>query len=457
MLVVAPEHEPWADEAQAWLLARDAPLWDLFWKYARYEGTPILWHLLLVPLAKGGLPYFTLTLLSILLATTTAAIIFRSYPGPAILRFTIPFSYFLVYQYAIVARSYVLFALLLFTLLACWPRRQEKRWIVILLLVLLSQTCVHGMILSGTLFLFLLGEAFAAWRADVRTPARLDWSQWGLLFANYVLLVAQLWPPADIWVRGLMPLGIASRVMDLALREAGSQNGWLTYPFFIPILILCCVRRVAFLTLFGTTVLVLFLGFRYFGFWHAGIVTLWLFFCLGVALHQPEEAGRKLPGFFSPKRLTWAGVLGALVIVGVQTSDGARALLADYESPYSGSREAASYIQQRNLQQTKIHAYDINSFAVLPYFSEGNFFANFRDITPGFWVWSREFANRTEARSVVAGAPDYILVGIKPKTRRDFGEQLQIPGYIAEKTFLGELIWKGSTCETDHLVLYRRQ
>ncbi|MGC8917693.1 MAG: hypothetical protein ACP5NF_12030, partial [Thermoanaerobaculum sp.] len=45
-------HEPWRDEIQAWLLARDSPhLLDL-WRHTRYEGHPLLWHVLLWGLAK---------------------------------------------------------------------------------------------------------------------------------------------------------------------------------------------------------------------------------------------------------------------------------------------------------------------------------------------------------------------------------------------------------------------
>ena len=48
-------HVNWRDEAQAWLLARDLSPVQLF-RQMSYEGYPCLWHLLLMPLAKLGLP-----------------------------------------------------------------------------------------------------------------------------------------------------------------------------------------------------------------------------------------------------------------------------------------------------------------------------------------------------------------------------------------------------------------
>jgi hypothetical protein len=40
-------HEKWADEAQAWLIARDLDLRTMWFHELRYEGSPGLWHTLL--------------------------------------------------------------------------------------------------------------------------------------------------------------------------------------------------------------------------------------------------------------------------------------------------------------------------------------------------------------------------------------------------------------------------
>ena len=48
IFIVVLNHEQWADEAQAWLLARDSSLFGLLFKNMRYEGHPPLWHLILM-------------------------------------------------------------------------------------------------------------------------------------------------------------------------------------------------------------------------------------------------------------------------------------------------------------------------------------------------------------------------------------------------------------------------
>ena len=57
LAIVGPRHEPWFDEGQAWLLARDATLWDLLAHRVRYEGTPGLWHAILWLFSHAGMPF----------------------------------------------------------------------------------------------------------------------------------------------------------------------------------------------------------------------------------------------------------------------------------------------------------------------------------------------------------------------------------------------------------------
>ena len=66
-------HEPWRDEAQAWLIARDIPLFSLF-NQMQYEGSPALWHIIIMPFAKLGFPYITINLVHFLIIYLAAAV-----------------------------------------------------------------------------------------------------------------------------------------------------------------------------------------------------------------------------------------------------------------------------------------------------------------------------------------------------------------------------------------------
>ena len=64
-LFVGAHHEPWADEAQSWLIARDASVLEILFEIERYEGTPPIWHLLLKFLIVLGYKYEYLYLISV--------------------------------------------------------------------------------------------------------------------------------------------------------------------------------------------------------------------------------------------------------------------------------------------------------------------------------------------------------------------------------------------------------
>ncbi len=55
--VTGLHHEPWADEAQSWLLARDTSSFSALLSATRFEGTPPLWHIVLKLFYICGLDY----------------------------------------------------------------------------------------------------------------------------------------------------------------------------------------------------------------------------------------------------------------------------------------------------------------------------------------------------------------------------------------------------------------
>lgn len=57
LIAVICFHEPWYDEAQSWLIARDASFREMLVKIPHYEGHPPLWWLILAVPAKLGMPY----------------------------------------------------------------------------------------------------------------------------------------------------------------------------------------------------------------------------------------------------------------------------------------------------------------------------------------------------------------------------------------------------------------
>src|SRR4051794_33642898 len=98
-----PYHEPFVDEAQSWQLARTLSLPDLFHTYLRYEGSPGLWHFLLWILIRLNVTYTAIHWICGAIGLAGVSILVLKAPFPRYLKLTLPFTYFLLFQYAVVA------------------------------------------------------------------------------------------------------------------------------------------------------------------------------------------------------------------------------------------------------------------------------------------------------------------------------------------------------------------
>ena len=89
-------HEPWFDEAQAWLIARDCSWREMILERPHYEGHPPLWWMILAIPAKLGVPY-EIGLKSVNLAFATLMIWLLEFKTklPEPFKAILPFSYFL--------------------------------------------------------------------------------------------------------------------------------------------------------------------------------------------------------------------------------------------------------------------------------------------------------------------------------------------------------------------------
>ncbi|MBV9495973.1 MAG: hypothetical protein JOZ54_17125 [Acidobacteria bacterium] len=141
-VVLLLSHEGWRDEADSWLMVRDAPLHDIPVILGR-AGTPLLWYSVLLPFARVGLPYLAQYVIHALVAIAAVAVFLRIAPFRMPLKVLIVFSYFLGFEYLAVARSYALMILLLF-LMAWRFREKEFPW----LLALFVNTTVHALLIG---------------------------------------------------------------------------------------------------------------------------------------------------------------------------------------------------------------------------------------------------------------------------------------------------------------------
>lgn len=150
-------HEPWSDEAQAWLIARDSGLRELFLKRLHYEGTPGLWHLLLWILARMHFSFAAMHWATALIGIATAYLILHYSPFPPLVRAILPFTFPLVFQTAIIARSYSLVPLLSFLICIAITAKRNRPLLLAVLIGLLANTSLLAFMLAlGVIPLYVL-------------------------------------------------------------------------------------------------------------------------------------------------------------------------------------------------------------------------------------------------------------------------------------------------------------
>lgn len=150
-------HELWRDEANVWLLARELTPLQLM-KEIRYQGHPCLWYLLVMPFAKLGFPFKTISVLSYLVMAFTAGIFIYKAPFHPVTKAVCLISPVFSYYYPVVARNYCLIALILMLLAVTYPERNEKPVRYGLLLGLLVQADTIALAAAGLISAMWLWE-----------------------------------------------------------------------------------------------------------------------------------------------------------------------------------------------------------------------------------------------------------------------------------------------------------
>jgi hypothetical protein len=187
-------HEPWRDEAQAWLLVRDVKDFTTLFHMMGYEGHPFLWHLLLWLPARLGLSFFTIKLIN--LGIITSSLVIFLYASPFKKRFKIPvvFGYYFFFEYGIIARSYSLSALLILILAAIYPYRLKKPIVFSLLIVLFANTSVYCFFISGFLLIIFLRDL----KKERQLVNGKNLASTFIMLIGFGIVMLQVMPPADL-------------------------------------------------------------------------------------------------------------------------------------------------------------------------------------------------------------------------------------------------------------------
>ena len=460
----AAHHEPWADEAQAWLVASDNSWLELQWKYLRHEGSPGLWHTILYLPAHLGLPYETsIASVAAVVAIAGVALFLWHSPLPSWLNALVPFTFFVLYQYAVVARSYCLFLVLLglaALFLKTWSTRPLRLSIV---LVLLSHVSVHGALLSLAFIAQVSADMFAG-RREYRSWAAGRGAAAVALFAlnGFVLLLLMQRPP------DLAFAAIASETLGEGLTAGAHYAGMAFAGHALPlpvanivllfggITLIWAAMRGAVFGLVGAVLLSILAGAQYSNVWHEGALFLAWLFGLWIAWDRFRPQDR-----FRQRLVTYI----TTAIVTLHVFYGVATWRQDLFDGYSGAREAARYLKERLAPGQTLWAYDFTAVAIQPYFDRP-VFGNFTAAGEGkrFFLWStRNFQSALPLlpkwqKQLCEHKPDLVFTLRESRYPEKFDvNAFEACGYEIEREFPGTIFFQGLRLnEMTYLLLRRR-
>lgn len=377
-------HEKWADEAQAWLIARDLDLKTIWFHELRYEGSPGLWHTILwVAQHVFHARYDALGYIGMAGATTGVALLIFKAPFPRYIRWPLAFTYFMVYQYAVIARPYTLLPLLAFAAALLFKDIEHPERITGVL-VLLANLSLHGTILAGCLGLVYVLDAYRARNTLNAHVRKKYWVCIGVMAAVFVFVVLTLKPTPDVGefakksVMEQMPDSIKAMQPTTLTKVESTISGafldyWLPSTLFILFTAWWCFHRQK-LLLFALPVLLLtglyslVHGYAH----HHGTLLVATITALWIAWPRAEE---RLDFTVFDRRAFHTTIIVLLILCGLNIWDAEVAIRHEYLYPYSGAEDAAKYLKSVGADQARILGFLYGVVGIQAYFDH-NILAN---------------------------------------------------------------------------------
>jgi len=179
------------DETQAWLIARDSgSLWNMY-SLMGYEGSPGLWHTLLFPLARSGVPFQVIYFLNHLFAIAALFLWLRFAPFPLLILILFPFIHVFLTEYSINARSYALSIFLLFTALTLYKNYYNKWFLWSFVFFLFANTNIPSALLT-------CGFAFFLFLSSIFLKNKTHGKALVVIGTGIILAVIQVYPSNDL-------------------------------------------------------------------------------------------------------------------------------------------------------------------------------------------------------------------------------------------------------------------
>lgn len=335
-------HEPWFDEAQSWLIARDSSLTDIISVRPHYEGHPPFWNLLLAIAAKNSIPYeFGIKGIQLVCASLLGAwLIFKSpfKSASSLATFLIPFTYFACFQYGVTSRPYALLCLSLLVAAHYWNSADSKTssaWKLAISLMFMCLLSVYGIAFAAGFTIAWIWRVFSKNISKtlnfssilhaIKATIASNWARlisWGLIAIFGAANLALAWPAKNAFATRATIDGNSTIAKCFAFIFVMPSESMFTsfygdismrrMPFdFLPITI-CTIfslviwafaikiakRRKLLAVLVIPYLVLTIVAVRYFTLHHAGLIFVFLLSILWISHIKEPLSSKDIPAIF---------------------------------------------------------------------------------------------------------------------------------------------------------------
>ena len=360
-LVCGANHEPWSDEAQSWIIARDASVGEIVWDISRYEGTFPLWFLTIKLFINLGLQYEYFFIIPIIISCIGLLVFLKGVEAPKFVKVLLPFTYYVLYQYTIIARSYSFLFLALSLWAIYYKERMNKKFAYVLTLIFISTISMHGMVISGMLGILYIIELIKEKKTKQSLLSIICLVlAWGV---EIIILI----PRADLY----MNINMIHTLKDAVLAIVSvifSGITWYEQLYIGTGIILFAILALMLIKLKRLDAIITIVCLSFFMALvrllqhHLGIIALFLMFSIIVNYDELKSKYKHFEKLFIITLIIYISFTGISII-------------NDFNGNYSGAKQMAIYIEENDIDEEEIYRFGYVQVALLPYF-EGNLFAN---------------------------------------------------------------------------------
>ncbi len=485
LLLVMLYHEPWFDEAQAWMIAKDSCFITLIKSVTHYEGNPPIWFIALMPIAKSGVPFeIGIKTVNYVIQVSAMGILIFKAPFKRIIKCTIPFTYFFFYQYGVISRPYSLMVIGFVLLAIFYKNRYKKPYFFVFAMILICSSSAFGMVISAGITLSWLYDIFRGTEISykfcefIRSNIFISLL---LLLAYNIILVFCIYPFPGTY--GISVFGNDEKIVRMAYMfliapadalftnsAVGVANSSINLNLFISIILSSLLNLIMIiltkqhkklsLFLIPFTLFALFSTNIYFWNHHVGIITMFYLFTLWCC---EEDKSNKVQ-FHKFIKCTGILLLGTAITISIYWT--AAASVNDIKLNYGTGREAARFIKDNNLSELNIVAawktennrYDYNfllGVSMLPYF-HNNIIANLniQRNNAGYLSHQVDPLGRETVQLIKDSCPEILISTSDPNYT--FGHLINMEDFILIKTIKGYNIWKDKILYNDLMIYIRK-